>query len=106
MRTKIEKKAPVLNQSSVSANTDWYSTDITPSSPFVVGLAFCISLNTSSVVEVTLDGTNYSKLNGGTALTANSLYIFELLVTSGQSINIRCNQTCIVNFCCIGEFID
>jgi len=51
---------------------------------------FNIATSTAVVVEYTLNsGNNWLKLNGGTALIANSAFGFDLYVRAGDLINFR-----------------
>ena len=73
-------------------NAEWFSSDITRtggpqfSSKYRVSLA----IDAEKTVEITLNsGTNWIKLNGGTALTANCAYIFDIPVRASDTFNVR-----------------
>jgi len=49
-----------------------------------------VSGSLAHVLEVTFDsGTNWTKLNGGVDLTADNLYIFDVVIKRGDAFNMR-----------------
>jgi len=87
--------APILKGSvfntSITANTNIFSSDLTPSnSPTTFRIYACF--NASGVLSVvrTKGGTTVTEnLNSGGALSANASYMFDIIVESGESINLR-----------------
>jgi len=87
-------KGSILNQS-ITANTNIFSTDLTPSlattsNPVYFRIFACF--NTSGVLSVVkTKGTTTvtMQLNGGTALNANALYAFDIIVEYGESVNLQ-----------------
>ncbi len=91
------EKANLHNQALPAANTNWLVTDITPSnSPttFVIEVAVSIAGNFSAVIT---KGGNAQTVTfnviPGPALVAGGVYIFDLLVHSGDSINFTYSAT-------------
>jgi len=87
-------KGSLFNQS-VTANTNIFSSDLTPSlattsNPVYFRIFACF--NTSGVLSVVKTrgvSTVTMQLNGGNALTANALYAFDIIVESGESVNLQ-----------------
>jgi len=68
-------------------NVDWI-TDATPLQEAST-LIIQVAISSSVILEVTLDGTTYDSINEGTALTADTLYRFEIDVDDTMTFNIR-----------------
>ena len=87
-------KGSLLNQS-VTANTNIFPLDLTPSlattsNPVYFRIFACF--NTSGVLSVVKTrgvSTVTMQLNGGTALNANTLYAFDIIVESVESVNLQ-----------------
>ena len=83
-------KASMINVS-VSANNNILSSSITPSyGPSVLRVQ--ASFNASGVLSIvrTKDTTTVAEqLNSGNALTSNSVYVFDVIVESGELINLQ-----------------
>jgi len=92
-------KASIFNQS-VTAGANILSSGLSPSnSPTVFRIYACF--DTSGVLSVvrTKDTTTVTEqLNGGSSLSANSSYIFDIIVESDETINLRysVNATCLI----------
>lgn len=104
LQTPEEKASNVAVSKAI--NTDWFAADISPTnSPAIMRIM--IRLATTSVVSIYLDDGATTDLqldlNGGVALTANSVYIFDILVLSGQSFNIQHATGTQNTFCSIAE---
>lgn len=89
------QKTFIHNQTLPAAENNWLGSDITPTNTPTL---FRIMAGTSIVgmfrAVITNGGnTQVLNFNGGTALTVDSLYIFELLVHSGDTINFRFSTT-------------
>jgi len=83
-------KASLLN-TSISANTNILPSPISPTnSPatFRIYVAFN-ALGVLSVVRTKGTTTVTEQLNGGNALNANASYVFDIIVESGESINLQ-----------------
>lgn len=50
---------------------------------------FNIAMNTASIIQYTIDGTNFVSLNGNEPLIANSVYGFDIYVRPADLINFR-----------------
>jgi hypothetical protein len=87
-------KGSVFNQS-VTANTNIFSTSLTPSlattnNPSYFRIFACFNASgVLSVVKTKGTTTVTMQLNGGGALSANCLYAFDIIVESGESINLQ-----------------
>jgi hypothetical protein len=87
---KPSLKASLFNQS-VTANTNFFASYLTPASPpctFRIYACF----NASGVLSVVkrVGATEVEmQLNGGSTLSANCLYAFDIAVASGEEINLR-----------------
>ncbi len=88
-----------------SADADWYSTDIKlhANTGSMVRITICVCITTASVLELTLDGTNYYALNNNNKLKTLSWYIFEMRLPSNSSLNLRSDKAVTVNHCSIEE---
>jgi hypothetical protein len=83
-------KASLFN-ASVTANTNIFSSSLTPTyspSTFRIYATFSAS-GVLSVVRTVGSATVTEQLNSGNALNANCAYIFDIVVESGESINLR-----------------
>ena len=84
------KKGGVFN-TSVSAGTNIFSSDLTPSASVSIFRIYA-AFDTAGVLSVVRsDGTStvVENLNEGASLAANAAYIFDIIVESGYSINLR-----------------
>ncbi|MEM3845922.1 MAG: hypothetical protein QXU98_09495 [Candidatus Parvarchaeota archaeon] len=83
-------KATIFN-TAVSANTNIFSTALSPTSaPCRFRIYACLSASGVLSVERTSGSTTIAEqLNGGNALTANASYLFDIVVESGQTINLQ-----------------
>jgi hypothetical protein len=93
---KLEAKAtPVLKGSvfntPVSANTNIFASDLTPTnSPTAFRIYACFSAaGVLSVVRTKAGTTVREQMNAGNALNANAAYVFDIVVESGESINLQ-----------------
>jgi len=69
-------------------NEEWFATDLVPTKNSKFRTT--ISLNVSVKIQVTLDsGTTWVTLNSDVALTANSLYVFDVAVRVKDNFNMR-----------------
>jgi len=90
-----DKLTPILKGSvfntSVSANTNIFTTDLTPTnSPTTFRIYCCFNASGVLSVKRTSGATTVAEqLNGGAALNANAAYMFDILVESGESINLQ-----------------
>jgi hypothetical protein len=94
--TKIGTPVEVgtIKQTSKAVNTDYFATNLSPQAnagPVLHRIQ--IRLATGSIVKVEMDdGTNTNieyDLNGGTALGAGQVFIFDIVVPQGYSYNIQ-----------------
>jgi len=87
-------KGSIFNQS-VTANTNIFPLDLTPSlattgNPVYFRIFACFNASgVLSVVKTKGTTTVTMQLNGGTALNANALYAFDIIVESGESVNLQ-----------------
>jgi hypothetical protein len=93
--TRVDKLTPsakaTVHNTAITAATNILASDITPSDPPSVFRIF-VAVNTAGVfsARITNGGATVGvNLNGGTALTANAAYIFDILVHSGDSVNFQ-----------------
>jgi hypothetical protein len=83
-------KGSVFN-ASVSAGTNIFASDLSPTNSPTVFRIYA-TFNASGVLSVvrTKAGTSVTEqLNSGNALNANAAYIFDIIVESGESINLQ-----------------
>lgn len=92
--TPIEK-AVIHNQAMPAANTNILGTDITPTNtPTTFRIMVSISVAARFSATITRAATTKtSKFNGGADLVTDTLFIFDLLVHSGDSINFQFSAT-------------
>lgn len=95
---------------SKAIDTDWFASDITPTHPPCMH-RIQISVPTSTVVRVertrTVAPTMTDKredLNEGNALTANALYVFDILVMKDDGYNIQHATGTQTVYCAIAEY--
>jgi hypothetical protein len=87
-------KGSIFNQS-VTANTNIFSSNLTPSlattnNPSYFRIFACFnSSGVLSVVKTKGSTTVIMQLNSGNALNANCLYAFDIIVESGESVNLQ-----------------
>jgi hypothetical protein len=90
-----EKLRPILKGSvfntAVTANTNVFSSDLSPTStPTTFRIYVCFSASGVLTVKRTRAGVTISEqLNGGSPLSANAAYAFDIPVESGESINLQ-----------------
>lgn len=97
---------------SKTATTNWFGSDLSPKTPEAatdkpVKIGIGISISAGAGVEVTWDGSNYSKLNDGTDLSADTLYTFAFWLKFGDTFNIRTVSgaaTVEIDYCRIVEY--
>lgn len=86
----IEKAT--IKETSKAVDTDYFAANITPTNA-PANHRIYIRLATTSVVNILMDdGTNTDivmNLNDGTALDANDLYAFDVVIPEGYSYNIQ-----------------
>jgi hypothetical protein len=87
-------KGSIFNQS-VTADTNIFSSDLTPSfattnNPSYFRIFACFNASgVLSVVKTKGSTIVTMQLNGGGALSANCMYAFDIIVESGESVNLR-----------------
>jgi hypothetical protein len=87
-------KGSVFNQS-VTANTNIFSSNLTPSfattsNPSYFRILACFNAGgVLSVVKTKGTTTVTMQLNAGNDLVANALYAFDIVVESGESVNLQ-----------------
>jgi len=83
-------KGSVFN-SSVSANTNIFASDLAPTyAPTTFRIYACFNASgVLSIVRTKGGVTVTEQLNSGNALTANAAYVFDVLVESGETINLQ-----------------
>ncbi len=90
------QKAHVHN-TAVLANIDFLAANITPADPVVL-FRVMVQLDTAVVFSAMVTnaaggaGEMTLEFNAGAQLTAGVLYIFDLLVQDGDSVNFQCDQ--------------
>lgn len=88
----VNTEKDTKKEASVAVDTDWFSSNIS-STDAPANHRLYIRLATTSVINLQVDdGTNTDVemvLNKGTALTANHLHAFDIMVPSGYSYNIQ-----------------
>lgn len=83
-------KAAVFNES-VTANTDIFDSDLSPThTPTAFRIYACFDASGVLTVRRTKGGVTVSEqLNSGNALNANAAYAFDIIVESGETINLQ-----------------
>tara|TARA_Y100000310_G_C20130761_1_gene555759 strand:- start:93 stop:458 length:366 start_codon:yes stop_codon:yes gene_type:complete len=93
--SRIIEKA-TIKETSKAVDTDWFATNISPTNA-PANHRLYIRMATTSVVNLQMDdGTNTDlvmNLNDGTALDANDLYAFDIILPAGYSYNIQHKTT-------------
>ena len=97
-----------------AAQVDWFDTDIIPVAPEEatnkpVKYVLQISISATAGVEWTWNGTDYSQLNNGTALTADVTYRFAVTIRHDDVFNLRTISgaaTVTVDLCRVEEYPD
>jgi len=112
---------PLASESDISgtkaAGVDWFASDLSPLDPAStrtvtdkpIKIVIQISLSATAGVEWTWDGTNYSKLNGGTDLTLDVTYRFAVTIRPDDVFNLRTVSgaaTVTVDLCRVEEYPD
>ena len=92
----------------VAVDTNWFTSNITTANTgFPSKFTLQIMVPTSTVVEVDMtDGTTAKaaiSINGGTALTASTWYIFDIIVPGGYSFNVQHKTTTQNPVCIVSE---
>ena len=89
-RILVIQKASIFN-TSIAANTNIFSSNLTPShSPTLLRIYVCFNASGVLTVRRTRGGTTVSEiLNAGNNLNANCAYMFDVIVESGDSINLQ-----------------
>lgn len=85
----------VQNFPQVAANTNIFFSDL---NPIITPVDFRVQIIMSnsgvfSVVITNGGNSQVGSLNGGVALTAGALYIFDILINKGDTINFRYSNT-------------
>lgn len=73
-------------------NEDWFSTPITqPNIPtgMVLPIDILFSIDTNAKVEITVNGTDYQRLNSDQNIPAKSASLFGFLLDNNSQFNIR-----------------
>lgn len=90
------EKANLQNVPLPAANTNWLSSDIIPTrTPTTFRIQVAISISGDFSAVITKSGNNQVvtfNIVPGPTLIANGIYIFDLLVHSGDSINFRFSE--------------
>lgn len=76
---------------SVTANTNIFTASLAPTYSIAL-FRFYVSMNTAGILSVrrTYAGTTVGEnLNGGNTLMSNAAYAFDIIVESGETINLR-----------------
>jgi len=83
-------KASLIN-AGINANTNFFSNNITPTySPSVFRIQASFSASGILYVVRTKGSTTVTEaLNGGNVLSANAVYVFDIIVEGGESINLQ-----------------
>lgn len=96
LRERLQEKFGLISkgsvfEESVTADTDIFDPDLEPTnSPTTFRIYACFDANgVLSVARTTDEGTVTELLNGGAKLNADAAYIFDIIVESGESINIQ-----------------
>lgn len=89
------QKAFIHNQALPTAENNWLSPDITPTNtPTLLRIMVGVSITGIFKVVITNGGdAQILNLKESVALVADSLYDFEILVHSGDTINFRFSTT-------------
>ena len=77
-----------IDGTSKTTGTECFTADLAPVANGIYRIEVSGSL--AHVLEVTLDsGSNWTKLNNGTTLVADQIYIFDVTVNTGDAFNMR-----------------
>jgi hypothetical protein len=95
-----QKKIASVFNTSVTANTNIFSTDLSPTRSPVLFRIYA-TFDTAGVLSVVRTRGTVSvveQLNSGNNLNANCAYIFDIVVEEGETINFQysANATCLV----------
>lgn len=86
----------VAPATAIAGSTTDFFTAVTPAGGARV-LSFSVSLDTGVKLYARLNGVN-CVLNSDTALTANALYTFTIIVSGADTITFRASAACGVNY--------
>lgn len=73
-------------------NAEWFASDLEPFARSIRATKFRVTIveDTGVVIECTLDsGSNWFTINSGNALTADSMFSFDILLRVTDTFNIR-----------------
>jgi hypothetical protein len=102
--TGASLKGKIIN-TSIAANTNFFGSNLAPSASPVI-FRINVTMNTAGVLTVRrIDGatTVSEQLNGGANLIANASYIFDILVATGQTINLQYSTSATIVSCIVVE---
>ncbi len=90
---------------SASANTDVFSTDVTPTeSPSALRVTVSEDTGVTFKTAITLSGTTVTvEFNEGSTLTADALYVFDLPVRSDATYNFQFGGNTTINVLQVDE---
>jgi hypothetical protein len=101
----IKSGLPILDDGTGAgvklANAKWFTTNIidtTIPSGMTRKQIIHFAINTNSVVQYTLDDTNWVNFNNGNAIDSNNGFVFTYFARNGDTINIRATQALTVIF--------
>lgn len=97
--TKITPQplATVFNEA-VTANTDIFAENLSITSTGIVRITVSVSIDTTFSITINRNGTTITlNYNGGNDLIANAVYMFDVGVRGGDSINFQAGANVTVN---------
>lgn len=107
IRKAIPLQKALVHNTAKNANTDFLDSDITPSDP-PCKLRIFVCLDTAAVfqADVTYDSTEVTvEFNEGVQLDADSIYGFDLLVHSGDTVNFQADQNVTIKMLRVQEIL-
>jgi len=86
-----------------TADTKWFTNDIdiVCSDPVGSTIIYDFNFSVSSIIEITLDGTNFAPINNGLALAGRQSRYLRVL--NGDKVNFRAKVTGDLNRIVVGE---
>jgi len=98
------KRKRDLFNTSVSANTDWFSEDIVADEDCLMRVTVALDTATTLTGVITRDDTTITAdYNGGNSIAANSFFAADINLKAGDSFNLRCGADATVLTAAVSE---
>jgi len=89
---------------SVSADTNWFSEDVVADKDCLMRITVALDTATTLTGVITRDGTTITAdYNGGNSLSANVFYLSDINLKAGDKFNLRCGADATVLIASVSE---